>query len=324
MSTPTRIVSLDGKTLNPGDLSAKPFEEAGDFVEYPHSTPDEARQRADGVPCLITNKVEIRADMINDLPDLKYIGVTATGYNIIDLEAATAREIVVTNVPTYGTDSVAQHTFALILDLTRQISLHHAAVQDGAWSRTDDFCFALAPIRELTGLTLGVLGLGRIGRAVAKIGASMGMHLVGHDLYWPSDEQLDGLVIESLDVDDVFRRADVLALHCPLTPETNHLVNADRLRLMKSDAVLVNTSRGPLIDNEALAAALRDRVIAGAAVDVLDVEPPPADHPLIGAPRCVVTPHIAWYAQQARQRLLDTAAANVKAFLAGNPTNQVN
>lgn len=324
MTATTRIVSLDGETLNPGDLSAEPFQRVGDYTEYPHSTPEQVLPRADGALCVITNKVALGADVIGALPALKYIGVTATGYNTIDLDAATARDIVVTNVPTYGTDSVAQHTFALILAMTRQICLHHAAVQDGAWSRATDFCFSLAPIRELTGLTLGILGLGRIGRAVAKIGASMGMTLVGHDLYWPKPEQLEGMTIESLEVDEVFRRADALAMHCPLTPETHHLVNARRLRLMKSDAVLVNTSRGPLIDSVALADALREGVIAGAAVDVLDVEPPPADHPLIGAPRCVVTPHIAWYARQARQRLLDTAAANVKAFLAGNPVNQVN
>lgn len=324
MAVATRIVSLDGETLNPGDLSAEPFQRVGDYTEYPHSTPEQVLSRADGALCVITNKVALGADVIGALPALKYIGVTATGYNTIDLDAATARGIVVTNVPTYGTDSVAQHTFALILAMTRQICVHHAAVQDGAWSRTTDFCFSLAPIRELTGLTLGILGLGRIGRAVAKIGASMGMTLVGHDLYWPKPEQLEGMTIESLEVDEVFQRADTLAMHCPLTPETHHLVNARRLRLMKSDAVLVNTSRGPLIDNVALADALREGVIAGAAVDVLDVEPPPADHPLIGAPRCVVTPHIAWYARQARQRLLDTAAANVKAFLAGDPVNQVN
>lgn len=324
MSSSPRIVSLDGHTLNPGDLNAAPFERLGDYTEYPCSTPEEVLERGKDVPYLIVNKVEITGEVIAALPAVQYIGVTATGYNIVDLKAASGRNIVVTNVPTYGTDTVAQHTFALILELSRHTSLHHAAVQDGAWSRSDDFCFALAPIRELTGLTLGILGLGRIGRGVAKIGAAMGMRLVGHDLYWPTDEQLDGLEIESREIDEVFQQADVLTMHCPLTAETHHLVNKTRLSLMKSDAVLVNTSRGPLIDNEALADALRNDVIAGAGVDVLDVEPPPADHPLIAAPRCVVTPHIAWYARAARQRLLDTAASNLSAYLDGKVVNQVN
>ena len=321
---PHQIVYLDGATLNPGDIDWECLIALGDFKVYDRTPEDKVLERSAGAPYLLTNKTPITAGTIEQLPDLKYIGVTATGYNIVDIEAAAARSIPVTNVPTYGTDSVAQHATALMLEFARRISQHDRAVHEGMWSASSEWCFALAPIYELTGRTLGVVGVGRIGLAFARIAAAMGMKLVGSDAYWPDEQKLAGLEIEQLEVDEVFKRADVLTLHCPLTDETNHLVDARRLALMKKTAVVINTSRGPLVDNLALADALENGVIAGAALDVLDVEPPPADNPLLSAPNCVVTPHIAWYAAEARSRLLNTAADNLKAFVDGNPVNVVN
>jgi glycerate dehydrogenase len=260
---------------------------------------------------------------MEQLPHLQYIGVLATGYNVVDVEAAKRRGIVVTNVPTYGTDSVAQHATALLLELVRQPALHANAVREGAWSESVDWCFSLAPITELSGKTLGIVGIGRIGRALARIGAAMGMSILAHDEYPPDAETLAGLDVEFTEMDDLFRRADAISLHCPLTPATEHLVNAERLSLMKSTAVLLNTSRGPLVDNQALADALEAGQIAGAGLDVLDVEPPPIDNPLLRAPNCIITPHVAWYAQASRQRLMDIAVENVSAFLAGAPQNTV-
>ena len=320
---PETIVCLDGHTLNPGDLSWTPFERIGSFNVYDRSDVLQVVERVGSATCVLTNKTLVSAEAIASLPKVKYIGVLATGYNVVDVEAATRHDKVVTNVPTYGTDTVAQHATALILELARHVYVHHLAVTRGQWSLCSDFCFSLAPITELTGMTLGILGLGRIGRTLARIGAAMGMKLIAHDVFWPTSEQLVGLEIESLPLDDVFSRADVVSLHCPLTDQTHHLVDAERLRKMKPTALLINTSRGPLVDGQALADALRGGTIAGAALDVLEVEPPPADNPLIGAPNCIITPHIAWYATAARQRIIDTAADNLTAFIAGKTINRV-
>ena len=321
---PRRIVNLDGATLNPGDIDWECLIALGDFKVYDRTPEDKILERAAGVPYLLTNKTPLSAETIAQLPALEYIGVTATGYNIVDIAAAAERNIPVTNVPTYGTDSVAQHATALMLEMARHVSVHAKAVQDGMWSAGDEWCFALTPIYELAGRTLGVVGVGRIGLAVARIAAAMGMKLVGSDAYWPDADKLAGLEIERLEVDELFARADVITLHCPLTDDTHHLVNARRLALMKPSAVVMNTSRGPLVDEAALAAALHAGQIAGAALDVLQVEPPPADNPLLSAPNCLVTPHIAWYAAEARSRLLNVAADNLKAFMAGKPVNVVN
>ena len=318
-----RVVVLDGYTLNPGDISWSGLEEFGE-VRVHDRTPDDAiLARAAGARFALTNKTPLSAATLARLPELAYIGVLATGYNIVDVAAATERGIVVTNVPTYGTDSVAQHATSLLLELVRQPALHAAAVREGAWTLSDDWCFALTPISELSGKTFGVVGIGRIGRALARIAAAMGMSIIAHDAYPPDAAALDGLSVEFTEMDDLFRRADVISLHCPLTPETEHLVNAERLALVKPTTYLLNTSRGPLIDNEALADALRDGRIAGAGLDVLDVEPPPADNPLLTAPNCLITPHIAWYARASRQRLMDIAVDNVRAFVAGAPINTV-
>lgn len=318
-----RIAVLDGYTVNPGDISWTALEQLGEVVVYDRTPDAEILERAGGARFVLTTKVPFSAQTIAALPDLEYIGVLATGYDIIDLAAAKARGIVVTNVPTYGTDSVAQHATALMLELMRQPALHAAAVREGAWTQSPDWCFSLSPIHELTGMTLGIVGIGRIGRAFARIGAAMGMRILAFDEYPPGAEALAGLEVEFTDVDDLFRRADVVSLHCPLTPETHHLVNAERLALMKPTAYLLNTSRGPLVDNTALADALHHQQITGAGLDVLDGEPPPADNPLLAAANCLITPHVAWYAKASRERLLETAVENLRAFVAGTPVNTV-
>ncbi len=318
-----RIICLDGFTLNPGDIGWGPFEAIGQVTVHDRTSEDQIVARAAGAPHLLTNKTPLSAETLEQLPDLRYIGVLATGYNVVDTQAAAERGIIVTNVPTYGTDSVAQHATALMLELMRGVGVHHRAVLDGQWSNNDDWCFALQPVTELTGKTLAIVGLGRIGLALARIGAAMGMELIAHDRYWPTSDRLAGLEVEAVELDDAFARADVISLHCPLTSENHHLVDAARLATMKPTAMIINTSRGPLIDNQALADALRAGAIGGAGLDVLDVEPPPADNPLIGAPRCIVTPHIAWYAAEARTRLMQVAADNLQAFLDGKPVNVV-
>lgn len=319
---PERIVVLDGYTLNPGDIDWQPLAELGDLTLYDRTPADEIVARAKGAPLVLLNKTPLSRETIEAMPELRYVGVLATGYNVVDTAAAAERGIAVTNIPTYGTDSVAQHVAALMLEFARGVAVHDRAVHAGEWTRSEDWCFGKQPMFELTGKTLGIVGIGRIGQAVARIGAAFGMDLIAHDLYWPADK-LAGLRVEQVEMDALFARADVITLHCPLTADNQHLVNAARLGRMKPNAILINTSRGPLVDNDALADALVAGKIAGAGLDVLDTEPPPADNPLLGAPNCIITPHVAWYAKEARQRLMQIAADNLKAFQAGKPVNTV-
>jgi glycerate dehydrogenase len=318
-----RIVVLDGYTLNPGDLDWSPFDALGHLELHDRTSADEIVERAAGAQALLLNKTPVSAHTLARLPELRYIGVLATGYNVVDLPAARAAGVTVTNIPTYGTDSVAQHAAALMLEYARGLAVHAAAVRNGEWTRNADWCFAHRPMFELTGRTLGLIGIGRIGIAFGRIAAAMGMRLVAHDPYWPDAKALGDLTIERLDLEAVFRQADVISLHCPLTAENHHLVNAQRLSMMRSQALIINTSRGPLIDNEALAQALHEGRIGGAALDVLDTEPPPASNPLLSAPNCTITPHIAWYAIEARRRLMQIAADNLAAFQRGAPVNVV-
>lgn len=318
-----KIVCLDGYTLNPGDLSWQSFERLGELTVYDRTPDGEILSRAAAAAYLLTNKTPLRAEVLERLPELRYIGVLATGYDVVDVKRAQQRGIVVTNVPTYGTDSVAQHAVALMLELARHVSLHSQAVHQGKWSSAEDWCFSLAPIMELTGKTLGIVGLGRIGLAVARAGAALEMELIGQDIYWPGRERLAGLAIEQVEIDELFARADVVSLHCPLTQDNHHLVNAGRLARMKEGAFLINTSRGPLVDQQALAHALREGKLAGAGLDVLESEPPSPHNPLLGLSNCIITPHIAWYARESRRRLMEIAAGNLRAFLQGNPVNQV-
>ncbi len=314
------IVVVDGATLNPGDLSWDALAALGSHVVHPRTAPGQMIGRCREADAVITNKAPLDRALIEALPRLAYIGVTATGYNIVDTKAAAAHGIVVTNVPTYGTESVAQMTFALLLELTQHVGHHSRAVSEGRWAKSDNFCFWDYPLVELSGLTLGIVGCGRIGSAVARLGTAFGMRILGCDTVTPAGPGR----MERADVDTVFAAADVVSLHCPLTPETRGLVNAARLARMKPTAFLINTSRGPLVDEKALAEALNAGRIAGAGLDVLSVEPPPPDNPLLTAKTCVITPHIAWATLAARRRLLEASIDNLRAFIDGAPRNVVN
>ncbi|MGF1451410.1 MAG: D-2-hydroxyacid dehydrogenase [Opitutales bacterium] len=314
-----RITVLDGYTLNPGDLSWESIERHGPTFVHDRTPKTHIIERAADSEIVFTNKTPLDRATLEQLPGLRYIGVLATGYNVVDLEAARERGIVVTNIPSYGTASVAQHTFALILELTNHVARHDDAVHAGGWVECPDFCFTRAPMMELAGLTLGIVGLGEIGRAVAALGQAFGMDVRGCSR---TPKEVPG--VTRTDRDTLFADADILTLHCPLTEDTRELVNAETLGRMKAEAFLINTSRGPLIDEAALAEALRSGRLAGAAVDVLSAEPPRADNPLLSAPNCIITPHNAWATRAARQRLMAIAADNLAAFLDGSPTNVVN
>ena len=316
-----KIVILDGFTLNPGDLSWDGLKSLGGCEIYDRTSPDEVVKRAANAELVLTNKTVLTREQINRLPKLKYIGVLATGYNIVDIAAARERGVPVTNVPTYGTRSVAQMTFALLLELTQHVGHHAQTVVEGRWARSSDFCYWDYPLMELDGLTMGIVGFGRIGRTVADLAVAFGMKVLAHSRTIPQKKLQN---IDFVDLARLFRTADVVSLHCPLTTETKHLVNAERLSSMKPTAFLLNTSRGPLIDESALAKALNSDQIAGAAVDVLEAEPPRADNPLFTAKNCLITPHIAWATRSARARLMATAVANAKAFLDGKLQNVVN
>jgi glycerate dehydrogenase len=318
-----KIVVLDGHTLNPGDLDWSGLAALGECVVHPRGTPAETVERAREADAVITNKAPLPAELLARLPKLRYIGVTATGYNIVDVAAARAAGITVTNVPSYGTRSVAQHAFALILELTNHAGRHAAAVSGGEWATSPDWCFTHAPITELDGLALGIVGWGRIGQATAAIGRALGMRILAVSRS-PRPDGVPEPETEFTTLDDLLRQADVVSLHCPLTPETDRLINASRLALMKPSALLINTSRGPLIDEDALAGALNAGRLAGAGLDVLSAEPPPAGHPLFTAKNCLITPHNAWASRSARSRLLAMTVDNLRAFLDGNPQNVVN
>ena len=314
-----KIVILDGHTLNPGDLSWDALSALGDLTVHDRTFSAEVTECAAEAEILITNKTPLSAESINALPALRYIGVLATGYNVVDTAAARAREIPVTNIPGYGTAAVAQMTLALLLELTSQPALHSASVADGEWSTCPDFCYWKKPLVELDGLTLGLVGFGAIGQAVAKRARAFGMNVIAHTRTpRPADE------LEFVDRDQLFREADVVSLHCPLTDENKGFVNAELLATMKPSAFFINTARGPLVDEAALAEALNEERIAGAATDVLSGEPPTADNPLFGAKNIIITPHIGWATRAARERLMETAVANLQAFLDGAPANVVN
>jgi len=314
-----KIVVLDGYTLNPGDLSWDALRALGDCEIYDRTPPQETIARATGAEIVLTNKTLLGRREIDKLPQLRYVGVLATGYNVVDLAATAARGIVVTNVPTYGTQSVAQMVFAHLLHLVQHVGEHAMGVHRGKWTRSEDFCYWEFPLVELEGLTMGLVGLGRIARAVAKLAQAFGMEVLAFDPQ--AAETPDG--VQRVELDALLARSDVVSLHCPLTEETRGLINAERLARMKPTAMLINTSRGPLVDEPALANALNAGRLAGAGLDVLSSEPPVASNPLLGARNCYITPHIAWATRAARARLLKTAVENVQAFLAGRARNVV-
>ena len=313
------IVCLDGYTLNPGDLNWAELHSLGPCTIYDRTPAAEVVLRAAEADILLTNKTELTGGHLQNLSRLKYIGVLATGTNIVDLAATRARGISVTNVPAYGTKSVAQTTFALLLELAHHTGDHARTVREGRWSHSTDWCYWDFPLIELDGLTLGVVGFGRIGRTVAELGAAFGMKVLAYN----HTAKAAPPFVRFVELEALFRESDIVSLHCPLTPQTVELVNAQRLALMKPTAFLLNTSRGPLVNEQALADVLNSGRIAGAAMDVLSKEPPPGDNPLLTAKNCLITPHLAWATRAARSRLMKIAVENVRAFLKGRPQNLV-
>lgn len=317
-----KIVILDGYTANPGDLSWDGLKEHGELTVYDRTAPEQLLSRAEGAEVLLTNKVIIDAKAMAALPQLRYIGVLATGYNVVDIAEAHRRGIVVTNIPAYSTMSVAQMVMAHLLNITNQVALHAEAVRQGEWQQSLDFSFTKAPLIELDGLILGIVGLGHTGTATARMAQAMGMQVMA--VSSKPEETLCQLGIrKAKDYEQLFREADVVSLHCPLTDETHHLVNRERLAFMKPSAILINTGRGPLLDEQAVADALANNRLYAVGVDVLTEEPPRNGSPLITAPRCHITPHIAWASSAARRRLIDIAIANVAAFLRGEALNRI-
>ena len=313
------IVVLDGYTTNPGDCSWDAVTEFGNLEVFDRSSVQEIQRRAENAEVVLTNKTPLSAEILAELPHLKLISVLATGVNVVDLDAAAARGITVCNVPGYSTPNVAQAVFALLLELTNQTALHAAEVRAGAWSSCPDFCFWRGELVELDGQTLGLVGYGAIGKAVAAVGRALGMKVLVARRQ--STAVSEGVTYT--DVDSIFRDSDVVSLHCPLTSETKELVNATRLSAMKPTAYLINTSRGGVIHEQDLADALNEERIAGAGLDVLSVEPPPASNPLLTAKNCLITPHIAWASRAARQRLIEATSENIRGFVDGSPRNVV-
>jgi glycerate dehydrogenase len=314
------IVVLDGYTLNPGDLDWSGFRRLGHCIFYNRTEPEDVVPRAKNADGVLTNKTRLDREVISELPRLKYIGVLATGYDVVDVEYALQQGIIVTNVPDYSTRSVAQMVFALLLELTNRVHHHSNTVFQGKWSESPDFCYWDYPIVELYGLTMGIVGFGRIGRAVADLARAFGMRVLVHTRRVPSETPE---AIEWCSVERLFRDSDVISLHCPLSSETKGIVNAERVAMMKPTAYLINTSRGQLIDEAVVADALNHGLIAGAALDVLPKEPPDSSCPLLQAKNIYITPHIAWATRSARKRLMDIAISNLEAFLAGKEQNVI-
>lgn len=317
-----KICILDGYSLNPGDLDWSPVERLGDVTLFDRTPADKIVERAADADIVLTNKVPFSADTLRQLPRLRFICVLATGYNIIDTEAAARQGVVVANIPAYSTMSVAQMAFAHILNITNHVASYAREVDDGKWTNCPDFCFWDSALTELAGKTMGIVGLGNTGMATARIAVAMGMKVVAMTSK-SADTLPEGITPAPLD--DVLASADVVSLHCPLTPSTRHLINAASIAKMKPSAILINTGRGPLVDEQAVADALNGGRLAAFGADVLSQEPPRGDNPLLSARNCFLTPHIAWATLEARTRLMSTATENVRQFIAGEPVaNRVN
>ena len=311
------IVITDGFTLNPGDLSWKPFYELGEVIYYDRTASNQMEERCRNAHVIITNKTPVSSAVIDAAKQLRLIAVTATGYNMVDVAAAKKRGILVCNVPDYGTYSVAQHTFALLLELTNQVGIHSASVRAGDWGRSADWCYTKGPIKELKDTTLGIIGLGKIGTQLATIAMAFGMRVI----YYRGKKGLQNS--KEVNLQDLFIQSDFISVHCPLTADNNGFINKGLLALMKPSAYLINASRGQLIVEKDLAEALLQNKIAGAALDVLSAEPPVPENPLIGLANCIITPHNAWISFEARSRLMKTTFENVSAMIKGNPKNMV-
>lgn len=317
-----KIVVLDGNGLNPGDLSWECLGQFGEYTVYPVTESEElAVQRLQGCDIALTNKTPITASLLEKCPSVRYIGVQATGYNVVDTDAAKLHGIPVTNVPSYGTAAVAQFTFALLLEVCHRIGYHDTLVHDGEWVRSPTFCFWRTPQSELAGKTIGIIGFGRIGRAVGKLANAFGMHVLA---YSRSETEEGRAIGQYVTLDTLLKESDIVSLHCPMFPETTKLIRSETIAKMKDGAILLNTSRGGLIDEADVAEALRSGKLRAAAVDVVTQEPMAADNPLLTAPNCIITPHIAWAPIESRQRLLDCVVDNIRAFLNGAPQNVVN
>ena len=318
-----KLTILDGYTENPGDLSWDWLKELVDeYTVYDRTDAEDIFERSKDADILVTNKTVITGEMLQRLTNLKFISTLSTGYNVIDIDKARELGISVSNIPAYSTDAVAQLVFALLLELTNHVAIHDKSVKNGEWTSCEHFCYTKTPLCELSGKTFGIIGFGKIGSAVAKIALAFGMKVKA---YSPNTRTFDGYgTVEFTDLEDVIRSSDVISLHCPLTDKTNGLVNMQFLQKMKKSAFIINTSRGPVINEADLRKALDEGIIAGAGVDVLSSEPPKADNPLISCDKSVITPHIAWASFEARTRLMDIFKENVEAFLKGNPVNVVN
>lgn len=316
-----KIVILDGYTLNPGDLSWDELKQSGDVEIHDRTPQEKVVERAKDAEVVFTNKTPLGEDLLKQLPRLKFIGVLATGYNVINIEIAKQQGIVVSNVPGYGTPSVVQMTFALLMELTLHVQHHSNTVREGKWSASKDFCYWDYPLVELANKTLGIIGFGDIGGKVADVATAFGMSIIGNSR--TQTDQSHRKNFRWVSVTELLEQSDVVSIHCPLTPETKGLINKENLQLMKPSAYLLNTSRGPVIVDQDLADALNSDVIAGAGIDVLSTEPPPAGNPLFTAKNCIITPHIAWATKEARSRLMDITVNNLNAFLKGEPVNVV-
>jgi glycerate dehydrogenase len=322
-----KAVLLDGYTLNPGDLDWNPIRRLADLTVYDRTSFNKSDaplivERSKGAEILLVNKTPVTREIMDQIPELKYIGLLSTGYDVVDIVAAKEKGIVVTNVPTYGTDSVAQMAFALLLEMCSHVGEHNAAVKRGDWTTNKDWCFWNYPMIELSGKTLGIIGYGRIGQASGKIAQAMNMKVLAFDAY--KNPSLETEQMKYVEMDELFAEADIIFLHCPLTPETNGIINKNNIAKMKDGVMLINNSRGPLVNEADLAEALNGGKIAGAALDVVSTEPIKVDNPLLTASNCIITPHISWASKEARSRIMDMAAENLESFQNGNLINVVN
>lgn len=316
-----KIVQLEGNAVNPGDLSWEILNQFGDVTIYQCTAPEEAAQRIGDAQIVLINKTPITAELLDQCPSVRLICVQATGYNVVDCEAARARGVIVCNVPAYGTNAVAQFTFSLLLELCNQVGHHNRLVHEGRWCECPSFCFWDTPQMELAGKTIGMIGFGRIGRAVGRIANAFGMKVLAYNRSrCPEGEGIGQYV----DLDTVLKNSDIVSLHCPLTPETTGIINANTIAKMKDGAILLNTARGPLLNEADVAEALRSGKLRSAAVDVVSQEPMVRDNPLLTAPNCIITPHMAWAPAESRQRIIDCTVSSIKGYLSGNPVNTVN
>lgn len=316
-----KIVILDGYTENPGDLSWEGFEALGELTVYDRTPEELIVERIGDAEAVITNKTPISRETLDACPNVKYIGVLATGYNVVDVDAAKEKDIPVCNIPTYGTTAVAQMVFALLLEVCHHVGAHSAAVKNGDWTNNQDWCFWNYPLIELAGKTMGIIGFGRIGQAAGKIAKAFGMKVLAYDGF-QSEE--GAKIADYVTLDELLQQSDVISLHCPLFPDTKGIINKDTITKMKDGVILINTSRGPLIVENDLAEALRSGKVAAAASDVVSTEPIKEDNPLLGCYNSILTPHIAWAPKESRKRLMDIAVENLKNFQEGNVSNRVN